>query len=90
MAQRQKHLQKSSFKFKKSKVNNVILLYKNNAKTYPFLQGLCFYRAPKIISIILLCKLKEKEEKTLNKRPFFFFRFQRQKCIFSMHYKDER
>jgi hypothetical protein len=82
MAQRQKHLQKSSFKFKKSKVNNVILLYKNNAKTYPFLQGLCFYRAPKIISIILLCKLKEKEEKNLNKRLFFCFQISRTKMYF--------
>jgi len=45
MARRQKHSQKSSFKFEKSKVNKVILLYKNNAKTYPFLQGLFFYRA---------------------------------------------
>jgi hypothetical protein len=43
MAQRQKHPQNSSFKFEKSKVNNVILLYKNNAKTYPFLQGLLFF-----------------------------------------------
>jgi hypothetical protein len=48
MAQRQKHPQKSSFKFKKSKVNNVILLDKNNAKTYPFLQGLFFIEHPRL------------------------------------------
>ena len=91
MAQRQKHSQKSSFKFEKSKVNKVILLYKNNAKTYPFLQGLFFffYGAPKIISIILLCKLKEKEEKTLNKRSFFFSDFKGKKiflvCIIKLN-----
>jgi hypothetical protein len=64
MAQRQKRPQKTFSKYEKSKVNYVILLYKNNAKiNKPLLVRSFFFLAFKRISVILLYKLKEKDEK---------------------------